>query len=94
MLRFSFMEQVLGPSACIHFLRNFGTTVESYIAELEAFAGSHSDSMPLSGRLALESGIRGYRSLHEWTEYALDAYRQLQSHPSSRPAKSNQGGSS
>ncbi len=94
MLRFGFMEQVLGPSACTYFLVNFGKALEPYIAELEAFLTAQAGSMPLSGRLALEFGIRSYRSLHEWTGYALEKYRQLQSHSSSSPAKSNQGGSS
>jgi DNA-binding PadR family transcriptional regulator len=94
MLRFGFMEQVLGPSACIHFLGNFGKALEPYIAELEAFLSAQAGSMSLSSQLALESGIRGYRGLHEWTGYALEVYRQSQSCPSPSPAKSNQGGSS
>ncbi len=92
MLRFSFMEQVLGPSACTYFLRNFSTALESYIAELETYLRAQADSMPLSGRLALESGIRGYRSLHEWTGYALDIYRQQQSDSKTRTAGTWKGG--
>ncbi len=94
MLRFGFMEQVLGPSACTDFLVNFGKALESYVAELETFLKTQAGAMPLSGQLALECGIRGYRSLHEWTGYALGKYHQSQSHSSSSPAKSNQGGSS
>lgn len=92
MLRFGFMEQVLGPSACIHFLSNFGKALEPYIAELETFLSAQGGSMPLSGRLALESGIRGYRGMHEWTGYALDAYRQLQSASNTRPVPTWKGG--
>ena len=31
--------------------------------------------MTLSGRLALESGIRGYEELSRWASDALEAYR-------------------
>ena len=93
MLRFSFMEPVLGASACSEFLLNFSKALEPYIAELETFLKAQAGSMPLSGQLALECGIRGYRSLHQWIGYALEKYRQLQSQSSLSPAQSNQGGS-
>jgi hypothetical protein len=32
--------------------------------------------MPLSGRLALDSGIRGYETLLEWAKYALATYKE------------------
>ena len=71
MLRFGFMEQVLGTIRLHDFLVNFGKALKPYIAELEAFLTAQAGSMPLSGRLALECGIRSYRSLHEWTGYAF-----------------------
>ena len=48
--------------------------------------------MPLSGRLALESGIRGYRSLYDWTSYAIRTYRQAPTSSPSRHARTKQGG--
>jgi len=78
MLRFAFMERVLGPSACVSFLRNFSAVLSPYIGELEAFLAANQDRMPLSARLALESGLRSYRCTFEWTHYALQTYKDFQ----------------
>ena len=93
MLRFSFMEQVCGSSGCITFLNSFRAMLEPYIGELEAYLKAQAESMPLSGRLALESGIRGYRTLHEWTGYALDAYRRQQFHAKAQIIETRTGDS-
>ena len=76
MLRFSFMDHVLGAQAAIHFLEEFRAALQTYLSGLESYARGQSKQMPLSGRLALESGIRGYRGMYEWTAYAIRAYRQ------------------
>ena len=78
MLRFAFMEGVLGASACVDFLRNFGATLSTYIAELETFLEANQKLMPLSARLAFESGLRNYRCTHEWTEYAMRAFQDVE----------------
>lgn len=92
MLRFAFMEQALGIDACIHFLRDLAAVLAPYIAELEGFLAARYAEMPLSGRLALENGIRGYRSMYDWTEYALQAFLDLQtSTGKSRPSTSKGG---
>ena len=93
MLRFSFMDRVLGAGVCIAFLKSFRDALARYLPELEGFLAGHAKRMTLSSRLALESGIRGYRSLHEWTAYALREYRGAQSKTGSRAAKSIAGGS-
>jgi DNA-binding PadR family transcriptional regulator len=92
MLRFGFMEENHGLSGCIYFLNNFRAAVEPYVAGLETYLAAQSDSMPLSGRLALESGVRSYRSLHEWTGYALGVYQQLQNKSKSSSIGTWKGG--
>jgi DNA-binding PadR family transcriptional regulator len=91
MLRFSFMDRVLGPSACIAFLESFRKAIAGYLPELESFLAGHAEFMTLSSRLALESGIRGYQSLYDWTAYALREYRSASS--KARTTKSTAGGS-
>jgi DNA-binding PadR family transcriptional regulator len=93
MLRFAFMEQVLGVQAAVDFLQGFRTNVESYIPELKAFLEANEANMPLSGRLALESGVRGYETSRDWAEYAIQTYRQAQSKSLSTLTKPNRGGS-
>lgn len=92
MLRFTFMDQVLGPAACIGFLGSFRSALTPYIAELESYHAANNSKMPLSGRLALESGILGYRSLRDWTSHALRTYRQLQTANSAAKPKPSKGG--
>lgn len=93
MLRFSFMDRVLGPSACIAFLESFRDAIAGYLPELESFLAGHAKVMTLSSRLALESGISGYRGLHEWTAYALGEYRRTSPKTRSLTTKSTAGGS-
>jgi DNA-binding PadR family transcriptional regulator len=93
MLRFSFMDRVLGAGACITFLESFQDALAKYLPELEAFLAGHAKGMTLSSRLALESGIRGYRSLHDWTAYALREYRKPQPKTRSRATQIIAGGS-
>jgi DNA-binding PadR family transcriptional regulator len=92
MLRFSFMERVLGASACIAFLESFRKALSGYLPELESFLAGHAKDMTLSSRLALESGIRGYQSLHDWTAYALLEYRGASPKAHSRTKTTTAGG--
>jgi hypothetical protein len=92
MLRFSFMEQLLGAENAVNFLQEFRAALKAYLSGLESYARTNGKQMPLSGRLALESGIRGYRGMYDWTAYALRAYRQsLTSQPKS-PIETAKGG--
>jgi DNA-binding PadR family transcriptional regulator len=92
MLRFSFTEKALGVDACIAFLRNFSAALTPYIAELEEFLRARYGQMPLSGRLALENGIRGYRGMHEWSEYALQSFLDLKAATPKRKPSTSKGG--
>jgi hypothetical protein len=93
MLRFAFIETALGVEAAVVFLQRFGVELKTYVSSLNSYLQENATKMPLSARLALESGIRGYQSLQQWTEYAILTYRQSQLNPTSAPAKHQQGGS-
>jgi DNA-binding PadR family transcriptional regulator len=92
MLRFSFMDQALGVDAAVSFLQKFRSALKTYVSDLESYLQDNQSRMPLSGRLALESGIRGYHGLQDWTSYAIRAYRESQANPPSRTTKARQGG--
>lgn len=87
MLRFSFMEKALGMQACVTFLRSFSLAIPPYIEQLEGFLAVNSVAMPLSARLALENGIRGYRSMHDWAKYALKQFQRQSINSAPRPTK-------
>jgi DNA-binding PadR family transcriptional regulator len=74
MLRFSFMDETAGAAEARRFLRGLRGQLASYIPALRKYRSKHSANLPRSGRLALESGIRGYETLFRWAKAALSAY--------------------
>jgi len=83
MLRFAFTERVLGGACAMRFLKDLEKELGLYLPTLREFLKTHKEAMPISGWLALESGIRGYESHLGWTKYAIAMY-----------AKKNKGGMS
>jgi len=74
MLRFSFMDESAGAVHAARFLKGLAKEVAAYIPSLRQFLKVQGARMPLSGRLALESGIRSYETLLGWTKSALRIY--------------------
>ncbi len=75
MLRFAFMEHAMGRKAAISFLRNLEDELQAYVPELKQYLQQHAAQMPLSGMLALDSGIRNYETLQQWAQYAIQTYQ-------------------
>jgi len=75
MLRFAFMDQSASPADALSFLEELQRELASYIPTLRAYLKRFAPGIPLSGRLALESGIRGYETHLRWTKSAAAAYR-------------------
>ena len=76
MLRFAFSEPVLGREATLRFLEALIRELESYISTLHVWLEANRAQMPLSGKLALESGIRGYEAQLQWARDAVTRFRQ------------------
>jgi DNA-binding PadR family transcriptional regulator len=74
MLRLAFMDEVMAPAASIRLLQSLARELAAYLPTLHAYLGEHRRQMPLSGRLALESGIRAYEDQSRWVRDALKAY--------------------
>lgn len=74
LLRFAFMDQTLGPERAVAFLREFSEALSGYIPSLKQHLEAHADAMPLSGRLALESGIQEYEARFEWARKSIARY--------------------
>ncbi len=94
MLRFAFMDQALGIGSAIVFLEEFRAALQPYVSGLEAYLKANAKNMPLSGSLALECGIRSYRSLYDWATHAIRVYRKAKTTPTSRSPKPAEGGRS
>jgi DNA-binding PadR family transcriptional regulator len=74
MLRFSFMDESFGPAESLRFLTELKAELTAYMPGLHSFLEEHGKDMPLSGRLALESGINGYECLLNWARDAIKTY--------------------
>jgi DNA-binding PadR family transcriptional regulator len=75
MLRFAFMDQFAGKPVAMRFLKDFQKELAAYIPGLRVYLKSNREQMPLSGQLALESGIQEYETLYRWTKTAIAAYQ-------------------
>jgi DNA-binding PadR family transcriptional regulator len=75
MLRFSFMDQTAGSAQAVRFLKALAKELAAYILSLRRFLKVQGPSMPLSGRLALECGIRGYETLLDWARKSVAVYK-------------------
>ena len=74
MLRFSFMDESLGAAESLRFLKALKAELSAYLPSLHTYLEEHAKDMPLSGRLALESGINGYECLLNWARKAIASY--------------------
>ena len=75
MLRFAFMDLVTGDAVTVQFLKALEKELKSYLSALDKYFKAEQTAMPRSGRLALESGIRGYRTQLQWARHALATYK-------------------
>jgi DNA-binding PadR family transcriptional regulator len=76
MLRFAFMDTVLGEAATLTFLHAFDQALRAHVPALRKYLKVHSSQMPRSGRLALESGICGYEAQARWVVRAIRTYEE------------------
>jgi DNA-binding PadR family transcriptional regulator len=74
-LRFSFMEDWLGPRACELFLKSLAVSLQECITMLQERLKSTEAQMSRSARLTLRSGIMGYECQAAWARMALDEYQ-------------------
>jgi DNA-binding PadR family transcriptional regulator len=76
MLRFAFIEAVFDSAAAIRFLQQLKSLLLDFIPELKAQLDMLRGKIPLSGRLALECGIKGYEAQLEWASAGIKAYQE------------------
>jgi DNA-binding PadR family transcriptional regulator len=75
LLRFSFMEDFLGPKACELFLKSLAVALQECITMLQEHLKSIEAKLSRSARLALRSGIIGYECQAAWARMALNDYQ-------------------
>ena len=75
MLRFAFIDQTLGPAATESFLAEYAKTLAEYVPSLHEFHRTTANNMPMSARLAFESGIEEYEVRLKWARTSLALYQ-------------------
>jgi DNA-binding PadR family transcriptional regulator len=74
MLRFGFMDETAGSAQASRFLKSLTRELRRYTPALRKYLKANAGQMPLSGRLALESGVRSYEELLRWSRSCLTKY--------------------
>jgi DNA-binding PadR family transcriptional regulator len=75
MLRFAFMDPVVGREATLQFLHDFASHIDEHVAGLRRYLDSVRDILPPCGRLAMENGIQGYEMDAQWARRAMEELR-------------------
>ena len=70
MLRFAFMDQIVGREKTLQFLRAFASEIDAYVPILRSYLDGATDTLPPCGRLAMEQGIAGYEMNAQWAKRA------------------------
>ena len=72
MMRFAFMDGVVGRDVTVRFLHDFASQIDAYVTVLRGYLHGVVDIMPPCGRLAMENGIEGYEMNARWARRAIE----------------------
>ena len=72
MMRFAFMDGLVGREETVRFLQDFASQIDGYVAVLRGYLNGVKDIMPPCGRLAMENGIQGYEMNARWARQAIE----------------------
>jgi DNA-binding PadR family transcriptional regulator len=72
MLRFAFMDPVIGREATLKFLRELAAQIDAHVVDLRRYLDGVRDVMPACGRLAMESGVESYETNVRWARRAIE----------------------
>jgi len=70
-LRFAFMDEVLGRECTLKFLEEFLAETKSHVCSLRQYQDQIKGIIPATGRLAMENGINNYEINARWAERAI-----------------------
>ena len=73
LLKFAFMDKLLGKDQKIDFLKSFQKQLEIYLIALKEFHLKEAANLPLNARLAFEHGIISYTATLKWCKSATNS---------------------
>ncbi len=71
MMRFAFMDGVVGREETLRFLREFAARIDAHVADLRRYFEGARSILPACGRLAMENGIQNYEMNAQWARRAI-----------------------
>ena len=71
MLRFAFMDEVVGRKGTLKFLQEFAAETKSHLYSLRQYQDHIKGTIPATAALAMENGINNYQMNARWAERAL-----------------------
>ena len=71
MMRFAFMDGVVGHKETLRFLRDFAARIDAHVADLRRYFEGARSILPACGRLAMENGIQNYEMNARWARRAI-----------------------
>ena len=74
LMRFSLTDAALGPRGSRRLLESAEPMLTEHVTGLKSFLRTNGPTMSLSGRLALDYGVRSYVTLLQWTRDAISDY--------------------
>jgi len=72
MLRFAFMDPIVGREAIVRFLHALASRIDEHVTNLRRYFDDVRDILPPCGRLAMENGIQGYEMNAQWARRAIE----------------------
>ena len=71
MMRFAFMDPLVGREMTVRFLQEFAAQLDAHTADLQRYFESARGILLVCGRLAMENGIQSYKMNAQWARRAV-----------------------
>jgi len=71
MMRFAFMDGIVGRDMTVRFLRDFAAEIDAHVADLRRYFEGARSVLPACGKLAMENGIQSYEMNAQWARRAI-----------------------
>lgn len=71
MLRFAFMDEIVGRAKVVQFLRDFAAQIDAHVADLRRYFEGARSILPACGKLAMEYGLQNYEMNAQWARRAI-----------------------
>jgi len=72
LLRFAFMDGLVGREMTVRFLEDFAARIDAHIADLRRYFEGAKDILPVCGKLAMENGLQSYETNAQWARHAIE----------------------